>query len=208
MEKRAETENYHKFDPQKIVDLANGIFGFSMTLLIVNISIPLLNKSQLHKLDFELYNMIPSVLTFSLSFFLLANFWMIYLYQMKNIKNVRSSFIYINIFLLLTVVFVPLTTNLVNEYPDLFLPNIIFNVNLFILGLFFLFQWYYIVKNSLHIEPISEHYIKQRYARDMSLIVCSLIGICICFVSPSWSSGVYVLLIIYSVFIRKKAENI
>lgn len=192
------------FDPKSLNDLANGIFAFSMTLLIVNIGIPHVPVNDFAKLNEALLAMLPDVFRFVLSFSLLVFFWMIFQRQMKDVKYANSGIIYIGVLILLLVVFVPLSTQLYSEYDTSVAAMLVFNLNIFLIGVMFLLQWVFITKMRLHGEPLAESVVKVRYLRDTALIVISLLSLCVGFISPQWSSMAYLILPFCVIFITRK----
>ncbi|MFA6548330.1 MAG: TMEM175 family protein [Candidatus Margulisiibacteriota bacterium] len=189
------------FDAKRLKDLGDGIFAFSMTFLIVTIGIP---KVPFEFINDALIKMIPDILTYVLSFFLLAIFWMTNHIQMKNIKRADSRVVWINILLFLFIVFVPLTTDLYAFYDGSQITMLIFNLNILLISLAFTLQWHHLVANSLHHDEFTQVEINDRYVLCQSFILIALIAIAVGLFSPVLSAMVYLLLGLYRIYLRLK----
>jgi uncharacterized membrane protein len=197
------------FDAKRLKDLGDGIFAFAMTFLIITIDIP---KVPLGLFKTELVSMVPDFLTYILSFFLLAIFWMTNHIQMKEIKRADSRLVWINMLLFLMIVFVPLTTDLYAFYDGSRIAMLAFNINLLLVGLVFMMQWHHLAANSLHHDEFTHEEIRDRYGLCLSFIAVALLAIIVGLFWPVWSGSVYLILGAYRIhlrfkWLRKKAPN-
>lgn len=95
----------------------DGVFAIALTLLIIDIKIPstaLINSN--NDLWIALLHIAPSIYAFLLSFIIILITWVNHHNSIKLVNKSSTPFIYVNGFLLLTVVFVPFPTSLVGEY--------------------------------------------------------------------------------------------
>jgi uncharacterized membrane protein len=189
------------FDAKRLKDLGDGIFAFSMTFLIITIDLP---KVPIEFLNDALLKMAPDILTYILSFFLLAIFWMTNHIQMKNIKRADSRVVWINILLFLTIIFIPLTTDLYTFYSDSIITMLIFNLNILLVSLAFTLQWHHLVANSLHHDEFTQEEIKDRYYLCQTFVLYALIAILVGLFFPVWSVTVYFFMGAYRIYLRKK----
>lgn len=189
------------FDAKRLKDLGDGIFAFAMTFLIITIDIP---RVPLDLLKAELIRMAPDFLTYILSFFLLAIFWLTNHIQMKEIKRADSRLVWISMLLFLMIVFVPLTTDLYAFYDGSRIAMLAFNLNLLLIGLVFMLQWHHLVVNSLHHDQFTDEEIRDRYTLCLSFIAVALLAITVGLFSPVWSASVYLILGAYRVHLRFK----
>jgi len=192
------------FDPQRLKDLGDGIFAFSMTFLIITIDLPKVSQNLLRS---ELIKMAPDVFTYTISFFLLAIFWMTNHIQMKDIKRADSRLVWINMLFFLMIVFVPLTTDLYSFYDGSRLAMLVFNLNICLIGLIFMLQWHHLVVNHLHHEEFTPDEIGDRYRLCWMLIGVSLLAIAIGLFSPTWSTLVYLVMSVYRMMLRRKWQQ-
>jgi len=179
---------------KRIETLVDGIFAIAMTLLVLSLNVPQIPypATNAQILDFFI-NMIPQFFVYFLSFVLLATFWRINHSQFNIIEKTDQNLIWINVFWLLFVALVPFSTNLVGDYGYLTVPMVFFNLNLFLIGLFFNLNWYYAVKHNFINKELSEEFIKSRKNINLVLPVCALIAAGLAFITPEFSPVVYFL---------------
>lgn len=186
-------ENIRKaLETDRIISLTDGIFAFSMTLLIIGIAIPEIPKALAPtQLWPKLSEMIPVIFDFILSFVLLAVFWNIHQKQFRAIKRADERLSWINIILLLAVVFMPFATELSSKYDNSIIAVAIFNIDLLVISLLYLAIWKYaqnvkLIDANLSAETIN--FIGSKYATIM--IIC-LIALVLGLFIPAWCTVVY-----------------
>jgi uncharacterized membrane protein len=189
------------FDAKRLKDLGDGIFAFAMTFLIVTIDVP---RTSLERLPAELNRLGPDLLTYILSFFLLAIFWVTNHIQMKNIKRADSRLIWINLLLFLFIVFVPLTSDLYVIYEASPLTALAFNLNFFLIALVFTMQWHHLVANQMHHEEFTQVEIRGRYQICLALLIISFLASGLGLWYPIWSPLIYLLLGFYRLFAKTR----
>ena len=204
MEQKEENNPTFYIEPSRIQDWTDGIFAFSMTLLIVSVTMPdTSGKVSEQLLSSKLIDMVPTFLTFILSFVLIAIFWMVHHKQFQSIRRSNDTLVWINVVLMLLVVFMPFTTDLVDDYNYLKIANIVFNLNMFLIGLMFYIQYSYSASHGLFDERISkehvEHYKKQNGVIALVALVALIVGIFL----PTYSSYIYILIPILLFYITK-----
>lgn len=67
----------------------------------------------------------------------------------EKLEKVDTGFIWINIVWLMVVAMVPLSKNLTGNCGDLVTPNIVFHLNMLIIGLLLSLSWIYAHRNGL-----------------------------------------------------------
>jgi len=187
------------FDPNRLKDLGDGIFAFSMTFLIITIGIPKVAPGMLRG---ALLSIIPDITTYVISFFLLAIFWMTNHIQMKNIKSADSRLVWINMLLFLLIVFVPFTTDLYSFYDGSRLSMLVFNLNILLIGLIFMLQWHHLAVNNLHHDEFTAVEVKDRYHLSLTLSGVALLAIVVGIFYPAYSTLVYVIMSFYRLGLR------
>jgi len=148
----------------RIEALCDGIFAIAMTLMILDLKTPEnipfnLAKDELPKV---LLNLLPSVEAYAISFLILGIFWMRHQIQFKYIQYTDRTILSINIIFLLFIGFVPFSVGIMMRYPDLFLSFIIYDLNLLIIALIMLWQWFYISKTKkILVEDVDDKMIRR-----------------------------------------------
>ncbi len=188
MEKAENKGIIHKFilKPDRLLALVDGIFAFAMTLLVINIEVPKVSVEQLPQAicaDWQNFK------SYILSFLLLGVFWLQHQRLFNSIERVNESFIWLNIFNMMFVVFIPFSSSLVGSYGNFSVfSNLVFNGNLLIVGLIncLLIQSAY--KGKLVGDTFS--YNIQLY-KCLMIPLTSIAAIILSFFCPSYSALAY-----------------
>lgn len=117
---------------------SDGVFAIVITLLILDIKIP---NVQAEALPSALVNILPQLLTYILSFFIVGLYWHAHHQVAAQIKLVDEAFIWLNLVWLLFVSVLPFPTALLGRYPLQPIPLTIYGINLIfvnIMGFFIL----------------------------------------------------------------------
>ena len=162
-----------------------------MTLLVISINLPPIEQNfDVGKYIIEQW---PNFWNFTISFLLLAFFWLDFSQQINHIKKTSRGLMLINILMLLFVVLIPFSTSLFNDYPKNTSACLVFNVNMLCAVGIQTILWLYSAKNNLvskenkvHIESISKYIVY--------LPVIPLSALTIGLFEPSWSNFVYLLI--------------
>ncbi|AUB55209.1 MULTISPECIES: TMEM175 family protein [Methanobacterium] len=185
----------------RLETLTDGLFAIAMTIMVVTIQIPI---GPIHTADLFVQTtseIIPKFAVYFLSFLLLAVFWVDH-HMFYLVKKINFTLLWINIFWLMFIALLPLSTSIIAQFPQHQLAQLIFDFNLLFIGLFFYLIWRYSVANELiskKVEPYY-HYIKK------SLLIMPIVisgAIITSFISPRWSMVVLFLIPVLFVVGRK-----
>jgi uncharacterized membrane protein len=134
----------------RIEALTDGIFAVVMTILILDIIVPqifshssvggVLAGTELLKRLFDLW---PKILSFGISFTILAIYWMAHHRQFHYIKHSNRSLIWINIMLLMAICLLPFSTSLLGEYMEQEILILVYGGNSIIIASLLYIQWWY-----------------------------------------------------------------
>ena len=149
---------------ERIGSLADNIYGFAMTLLVVSISLPTL-ESQTDTLQIYLSTQSRDFLNFAVSFILLGLFWLYFNQLNRHIKKASTTSIALNLLMMMFVVLVPHSTNLINAYPHTVGADLFFDVNMFFLSILMSINWIYCYqKGFVESEGIKSHIARINYS--------------------------------------------
>lgn len=175
--------------PRRLESLADGIFAFAMTLLVLAINLP--DGANKISVGHYLVTQHKNFFNFALSFVLLAIFWLSHTRQFHHIKKTDSLTLWLNVFILMFVVLIPFSASLMNDYPDDMVAEIFFNSNMFVLSSMLAFNWWYSSrKNYLEMEGDQAHLLRVGRSGLLFPAVAAL-AILISFIFPGWSSLAY-----------------
>lgn len=185
----------------RLETLTDGLFAIAMTILVVTIQIPV---GPIHTADLFVQTtseIIPKFAVYFLSFLLLAVFWvdhhMFYLVKKSNFK-----LIWLNIFWLMFIALLPLSTSIIAQFPEYQLAQLIFDFNLLFIGLFFYIIWSYSLEKGMISEKVKPYY---PYIKRSLLFMPIVISVTILFtfINPKWSMVILFMIPIFSLVGRK-----
>ncbi len=145
MTESAETRTM-KLEKNRLEALTDGIFAFSMTLLVASMILPR-STVVTETSGAALISLIPEFFHYVIAFFVLAAFWMAHHSQFSRIRFIDKNFLFLSIIGLFFITLVPFSTSFIGDYSEDAVSTIVFELNLMILGLVFALQWYYASRN-------------------------------------------------------------
>ena len=179
---------------RRIEALADCIFAFAMTLLVLTLTLPDATQTKL-SLSQLLVGQWPKFFNYALSFVLLAIFWIVHHQQFHMIHRTDRGHIWINIGILMFVALMPFSTDVAGSYGDEILAELVFSANLMILGLLFLLNWWYACRNHRLVDPdLSKETIARGIRRSCITPVVAAISMVLSFFIPRWGLTVYMLI--------------
>jgi uncharacterized membrane protein len=187
----------HILNTERLQALADGIFAFAMTLLVLSINLPAsIPRASANQAILQyLINLMPRLGIYSIIFLILGVLWYGHQRLFHFIKYVDTGLIWINLMFLMFVALAPFTTNLAGEYGNYQMGILPMEIQVLVINLIFRHMWSYAISrpemlshelNSFEVAKIKERQIVQ--------ITMSLAAICISFFSPTWSPIPYILL--------------
>lgn len=159
----------------RLETLIDGVFAIAMTILVLAIDIPdntgKLEGMALHNAIIDQSN---QLIAYVIGFILLALFWTINHKQFSSFVRTDHNHIWINIFMLIFICLVPYTTSLKGDFPNDWLSNLYFNINMLIISVLFLINWMYATyHNRLTEEDFSASQRKTGLIRNLIFVVIS-----------------------------------
>ena len=118
-------------DQDRIVNLSDGVFAITITLLVLDIRVPEIPENMVpSQLPGALLSLWPKYLGYILSFVGISAFWLIHHSIFRPIRSYDRILLYLNFLFLMVVAFVPFPTSLLGEYGDHQLPVAIYAATL------------------------------------------------------------------------------
>lgn len=125
-----------------------------MTLLVTGLNIPQLNGIIISgSVDSILINLFPDFIHYIIAFVLLAGFWWSSHLRSQYTHSIDSTMSFLTITTLLFVGLIPFSTNLAGDFPLNTHATIIFELNLFAIGLLSVLQWNHLLHNTTCLDP-------------------------------------------------------
>ena len=187
--------------------LTDSIFAVVMTILVLAISVPQISSSSNYTINSpaagtelvkRLFDLWPKVLSFGISFIILAIYWLAHHRQFYYIKHVNRTLIWINFMFLMATCLLPFSSSLLGEYRQQQISIFVFGANSIIIASLLSIQWWYLIShNSRLVDENLDPIIKTTSLRRLLFgIMVYLIAIGISFVYIHLSIFVFALILV------------
>jgi uncharacterized membrane protein len=186
----------------RIEAFSDGVFAVAITLLVLNLQVPQLAASVVSReLVAKLIELWPKLLIYVLSFVIVGIYWVAHHNSFHYIKRSNRTLLWLNLLLLLFIVFIPFPTALVGEYPEQQVSVVIYGSTLVITGLVLQLLWWYATsKYRLVDREIDPHLVKRATRRNLAAPLIYLLAIGASFLSVQISLIIFILVPLYYIF--------
>jgi uncharacterized membrane protein len=180
---------------QRLEAFSDGVYAIVITLLILDIRIPEVDPAILGA---TLIRLLPQLFAYVLSFFVVGLYWHAHHQVSIQVKQVNSTFIWINLVWLLFVSVLPFPTSLLGRYSLQPIPLTVYGINLILVNVTgFLILFYLKNHPELCVIPISTATLRAQVP-----IYVVVNGIYVAAIGAAWffpwlSYGVYILVLIW-----------
>ena len=198
---------YMGLKPNRIEFLSDGVFAIVMTILVIELSVPVITKLRAaEELGGILLEMWPKFLAFVISFLVLGVLWFLHHAQFHFIKRSNGTFAWMNIIFLMSVALIPFSTALIGEYHIYSKTAIIFwGANGFLCMLILNIIWWYATKKQNFVDKelvdneIEPEVIKLFQIRLLAGAALFIPAIGLSFVNPLISIAIYIFTVLFGI---------
>jgi uncharacterized membrane protein len=189
----------------RILAISDGVFAFSLTLLVVDLVIPTATSNS--ALASQLRAQLPSLLSYLISFAVVALTWNGHHETFRYIRHADGWLIVLNFALLLLVAFLPFPTAVLGRNQDEPLAAVIYAVTLTLLNLGAATIWWYATRGHRLVDRDLDHrLIKRRFSRLAISTVVFLVSIPVALWQPFVAEIMWLPLFGLVLFIRTDAR--
>jgi uncharacterized membrane protein len=186
----------------RIESLTDGIFGTVMTVLVLSLSVPIITSTSLTSENLQLFSslrsLLPDILSYVISFFILGAFWIRHHTIFRYVTRVDRWMLWLNIIFLLTIGFIPFSTALIGRYPFAQLSLVVYGSNLIATSVTSIFVWRYAVMKKLVLHDTFDERLVSRVNTTMSVGPASyVVGIIISFFDPTLTLVIYIITLLF-----------
>lgn len=143
-EKEIEQDVESLIDGDRVINFSDAIFAFAATLLVLKIDLPQLAPDLIEtQFTTELLKLLPAYFANFISFLIIAYYWRLHHAIFILIKRYDNKVIWINIFLLISVAFLPFPIDLFGSYSTTIPVIIFYTASITLVGYILLFLWLY-----------------------------------------------------------------
>jgi uncharacterized membrane protein len=164
---------------------SDGVFAVAITLLVIEIEVPT-GEDLWHELKEEW----PSFASFFVSFWVIGIIWVNHHGVLDHLKRADRGVLYLNLLLLMTVVFIPFSTALLAEHlksgADEEVAAVVYSAAFTAMGLAFGSLWTYITRHraALGVE-LSDDEVRRRNLVFLIGNPVYVIALVVAFISPA-----------------------
>ena len=129
----------------RLETFADGVFAIAATLLVLNVELPELGENSLAH---ELVRLWPAYVGYAVSFLTIGIIWVNHHTVLRLLRGADSTFLFINVFFLLCIAFIPFPTRLLATYvrtDDGRAAAFAYGVTLTVTAVFFNLMWRYAI---------------------------------------------------------------
>ncbi len=178
---------------KRLEALADGLFAIVMTLLVLELSIPVIAESSVNaELTWNLLELWPKLLVYMLSFVILGTLWVSHHSNFHYVTRSDGKLAWMNIVLLMFVALIPFSASLLGEYSHSQVAVAVYGINILFISTMGVVMWIYIIgKHLLTDRAIDVEVAITRTILYMLNCLFYIIGISISFISPIASLYIY-----------------
>jgi uncharacterized membrane protein len=186
---------FHRIPLDRVCVLIDSIYAFAMTLLVITIDVPskYAHVSEIAPVQRILASVLPDLLHYFIAFTLLAILWYFEHQRFRALRYLDRPLLCLNIASLAFVCLIPFSTNVAGDYPFDYLGAIIFEINIFVIGVIACIQWLYLrQKKSEFVPDLDPPHIAREIRWSLVFPLLSLAGISLALLQIPGSVAVYV----------------
>jgi uncharacterized membrane protein len=179
----------------RLETLVDGVFAIAMTLLVLTINVvkPAAEDAP-RVLPGMFLGLLPQVFTLVVAFLVLAFFWHGHHRQFHFVRTVDPVLLWITIFMLITIVLIPFTTDIAGDYAGVEAAVLPFHLNILAVGLVYSLHWKYICSSPQLCSPVPDRHVVLVWSREITLIpVVALVAAALSLITPTGSLLVYLI---------------
>jgi uncharacterized membrane protein len=189
MQEPKHKESRSDFQFGRLSAFSDGVFAIAITLLIIEIKVPVLrgatNESLLHSLS----EMSLKFIGFLISFGIVGHYWSVHHRIFGYVEKYDTAFVWINLAFLCSVVLLPFSSGMLGEYSSdlgLYVPYTVYVFNIFLTGIMNCWLWLYISTPKKHFltHTISKARIRLGLYRSLVIPIVFAFSLLVFFVSP------------------------
>ena len=200
------------FTVERVSALSDGVFAVAITLLVVSIAVPTIRGTVTNaKLAHGLAQIWPHFFSYFLSFVIIGMFWISHHALFTIIRRVDRTLIWLNMFYLLLIVFMPYPTNLLSLFGQTMVATVIYAAVLAAAGLLQAAMAFYATRDHRLVDDEFDPKYAGEYLRNSVVMsVVFIISIGIAFASPTAAQFFWIVLfatpLLERLIFRKRGE--
>jgi len=179
----------------RLISFSDGVFAIAVTLLVFNLKVPHIPAADVHRqLPGMIREMMPHFTTYVLTFLLVAVYWTFHHRMLNMVTHLDNPFLWMNIWYLLVISFIPFPSALFGSYPNETLSFIFYVCSMVLVtSISMLMLAYASYNNRLINKDIPKSIIKYLFLRQFTSLLVFFLAIPLALYNLHWA--------LYSLFI-------
>jgi uncharacterized membrane protein len=187
------------FQLERFTFFTDGVCAICITLLIIEIKVPILSNPSDKLLLHSLSEMSLRFLGFVISFGIVGHYWSVHHRIFGYVVKYTTSLLWLNLGYLFTVVLLPFSAGFLGEYSshtNLKIPYAVYTFNMCLTGFMNYWLWIYVSnpKRKMLSREISRARIKLGVYRSLVIPVIFIISFLVFFIFPVFSYFILLLI--------------
>jgi uncharacterized membrane protein len=189
--------------------LSDAVFAIVMTLLVLDLSVPVFRGSSMHQQFTQLLEMWPKFAGYVVTFLMLGFIWSIQHHSFSFLKRSDSVSVWIHIIGLMFISLLPFSTSLLGEYVGQRLPILMYEGNCFICLLIGYIAWLYATgKYRLVDLDVDPHEVRMGKVGPLIALAVLAIAMGVSFLNTVASMIIFLVCITFSLITRTAQSRI
>jgi uncharacterized membrane protein len=185
-------------DNDRIIGLSDGVFAFAMTLMVLQLDVPSPASVATSDVAHQVLKQWPSFVAYALSFFMVANYWIVHHRIFRRIKAHDARLLWLNILCLFTISFLPFPTDVMGEYGETAFATSFYALSMATTSLILtLITWYASRDRRLVRQEVTPRQLRYNLLRGFGISGVFLASIGVALVSAGGARFFWLLLIPY-----------
>jgi uncharacterized membrane protein len=181
---------------ERLIFFSDAVFAIAITLLVLDIKIPEIPDGlEASELPGRVAEVGPNILAYFISFLIIASFWVVHHSTFAYIRRYDHRLLWLNLYLLLFVAFLPFPAGVLARYGNTFFPFTFYAIIQITIGLLLTAIWVHATRERRLVEPTLDiTIIRQRFYRSLvpPLIFAASIGFAA--FKPTWAFALWFLI--------------
>ena len=193
---------------EHVISFSDAVFAFAITLMALTIDIPDLSSNLTEpQLIEKLFDMSSQVESYVLSFFIIAMFWVSYHQVFNHIKDSFLSMVYLNLFFLLLITLLSISTSLVITFDSYQIAYLIYYGVVIATSTLLVVIWWYAIRINAVGENLHPLFKKGLFIQLLVLPLVFLLSIVVSFINLNVAQYFWLIIIPLSIYIRHKFKH-
>ncbi len=204
-EEKAESIIERPFELERLVFFSDAVFAIAITLLAIELHVPELEFESSDALLRGVLSEWPRLLAFSLSFWIIAVYWVAHHRYFRYIVYFDDGLLWRNLVLLFTIALIPFTSSILGEYGNMSASVWLYAVNMIALGLSGAWMWRHATKgHRLVASDLDDKLIRQIQGRAFATPLAGVIVIGLTFVLGGFATIGFMLIFVFQMLVMRR----